>query len=274
MPRPERHYARLAGKIAIVTGGGAPEGGIGRSIGQLFAAEGAKVVLADLDRDRAEEVAQSIRASGGEAATTIGDVSNAEDCRRIVENAIEAFGPPTILVNNVGVSRSARSLVEIDMAEWSRVIGINLGSAVALSGFVIPSMKAAGGGAIVNIASIAGMQAYGGAAYGPSKAALIAFTRETALMHGRDGVRANVIAPGHIYTPHVGAMLTDDLRAARQNIGPLGMEGDAWDIAEAALFLASDAARFITGVLLPVDGGVTAIGPMAGHDLVARGANA
>lgn len=274
MTKSEPHCGRLAGKVAIVTGGGAPAGGIGRSIGELFAAEGAKVVLIDIDSERVEEVAQSIRVSGGVALTVLADVSVEDDCRKIVKNTVEAFGPPTILVNNVGVSRSARSLVDIDLAEWSRVIEVNLRSAVGLSGLVIPSMKQAGGGAIVNIASIAGMQAYGGAAYGPSKAALIAFTRETALMHGPDGVRANVIAPGHIYTPHVGAMLTDELRAARHNIGPLGIEGEARDIAEATLFLASDAARFITGVLLPVDGGVTSIGPMAGHDLIVRGANA
>ncbi len=101
---------------------------------------------------------------------------------------------------------------------------------------------------------------------------MIAFTRETALMHGRDGVRANVVAPGHVFTPHIGGMFTEELRAARRNVGPLGVEGDGWDVAEAVLFLVSDAARFITGVLLPVDGGVTEIGPMAGHALIERGA--
>lgn len=272
MPRPARYFDRLAGKAAIVTGGGAPEGGIGRSIGELFAAEGAQVVLVDLDLDRAEEVAQLIRGAGGTALAVAGDVSVAEDCRRVVDTATEAFGALQILVNNVGVSRSAPSLIDIDIADWARVIDVNLKSAVLMSGCVLPGMKTAGGGAIVNIASVAGMHAYGGAAYGPSKAALIAFTRETALMHGRDGVRANVIAPGHVFTPHVGHMFSQEMRRARRDIGPLGLEGDAWDIAEAALFLASDAARFVTGVLLPVDGGVTAIGPMAGHGLIERAA--
>ena len=257
-----------------MTGGGAPEGGIGRAIGQLFAREGAKVVLADLEIHRAAEVAETIQREGGSALPIAGDVSRHEDCRRIVDAVTQAYGTPTILVNNVGISRSAGSLVDMDLAEWSNVIDVNLKSAVAMSSLVVAGMKAAGGGVIVNIASIAGMQAYGGSAYGPSKAALIAFTRETAVMHGRDGVRANVIAPGHVYTPHVGKLMTPELRAARRDIGPLGIEGNARDIAEAALFLASDAARFITGVLLPVDGGVTAIGPMAGHHFIARGAGA
>jgi NAD(P)-dependent dehydrogenase (short-subunit alcohol dehydrogenase family) len=191
----------------------------------------------------------------------------------MVRTAVERFGRLDIRVNNVGVSRSAPSLVNMDFTDWSRVLE-NLKSAVAMSSFAIEPMKAAGGGAIVNVASIAGIEAYGGAAYGPSKAAMIAFTRETALMHGRDGVRANVVAPGHVYTPHVGAMLTDDLRAARRSVGPLGIEGDGWDVAEAVLFLASDAARFITGALLPVDGGVSEIGPMAGRALITRGVTA
>lgn len=271
MPRPSRTFDRLSGKTAIVTGAGSPEGGIGRSIAVLLAAEGARVCLIDQDRGRADEVATQIAAEGGEALALQGDVSAPAGCERMVRAAAEHYGRLDVLVNNVGVSRSAASLVDLDFNDWSRVFETNLKSAVAMSSFALPIMKANGGGAIVNIASIAGLQAYGGAAYGPSKAALIAFTRETALMHGRDGVRANVIAPGHIYTPHVGAMLTDELRAARRYVGPLGVEGDAWDIAEAVLFLASDAARFITGALLPVDGGVSEIGPMAGHALITRG---
>jgi NAD(P)-dependent dehydrogenase (short-subunit alcohol dehydrogenase family) len=271
MPRPTKTYDRVAGKAAIVTGAGSPEGGIGRSIAMLLAAEGARICLIDQDEARAQEVADLIVADGGEAFAAIGDVSEPEDCGRMTHLAIERHGGPDILVNNVGISRSAPSLIDFDFAAWSRVIDVNLKSAVAMSSFVLPAMKAGGGGAIVNVASIAGMQAYGGAAYGPSKAAMIAFTRETALMHGRDGVRANVVAPGHVYTPHVGAMLTDELRAARRDVGPLGIEGDGWDVAEAVLFLASDAARFITGMLLPVDGGVTEIGPMAGHALITRG---
>ena len=270
MPRPAATYARLTGKSAIVTGAGSPEGGIGRSIALLFAAEGARVAVIDQDAQRAGEVAAIITGEGGFAVAITGDVSNPDDCARMVREAAEACGAPDILVNNVGISRSASSLVDMDFAAWSQVIDVNLKSAVAMSSFAMPHMKAKGAGAIVNIASIAGIQAYGGAAYGPSKAAMIAFTRETALMHGPDGVRANVVAPGHVYTPHVGAMFTDELRAARHNVGPLGIEGDGWDVAEAVLFLVSDAARFITGVLLPVDGGVTEIGPMAGHALIQR----
>ena len=272
MPRPAVTYARLTGKSAIVTGAGSPEGGIGRSIALLLASEGARIAVIDQDMQRASEVVAIILGEGGFAVAITGDVSDPEQCAGMVKQAAEACGDPDILINNVGVSRSASSLIGMDFQAWSQVIDINLKSAVAMSSFTVPYMKAKGAGAIVNIASIAGIQAYGGAAYGPSKAAMIAFTRETALMHGRDGVRANVVAPGHVFTPHIGGMFTEELRAARRNVGPVGVEGDGWDVAEAVLVLVSDAARFITGVLLPVDGGVTEIGPMAGHALIERGA--
>jgi NAD(P)-dependent dehydrogenase (short-subunit alcohol dehydrogenase family) len=270
MPRPARSHDRLAGKAAIVTGGGSPEGGIGRAISLLLASEGAKVCVIDLEEARAREVADIIISEGGTAIAVAGDVSNKDDCKRMVEAALAAFGTVDILVNNVGISNSPQSLIDMDVELWQRVMDVNLKGAVLMSSNAVPAMKAAGGGAIVNIASIAGMQAYGGAGYGPSKAAMIQFTRETAVMHGPDGIRANVVAPGHVYTAHIAHMFTPEIRAARKNVGPLGIEGDDWDIAQAVLFLASDEARFITGVLLPVDGGVTQIGPLAGMGMVTR----
>lgn len=269
MPRPTRAWDRLAGKIAVVTGGGSPEGGIGRSIAVTLAGEGAKVCVVDLDEGRAEATAQEIRNAGGEAAVTLGDVSNPDECRRIVRECVAAFGGVDILVNNVGIS-SGHGVIDVDFAGWSRVIEVNLKSALAMSGFAVPEMIKRGGGSIVNIASIAGMSAYGATAYGPSKAALITLTKEIAALHGRDGIRANVVAPGHVYTAHVAHMFSPEMREARRKVGPLGIEGDSWDIAQAVLFLASDEARFVSGVLLPVDGGVTAIGPMAGHANIMR----
>lgn len=269
MPRPTRAWDRLVGKIAIVTGGGSPEGGIGRSIAVTLAGEGAKVCVVDLDAGRADATAQEIREAGGEAVVALGDVSNPDQCRSIVAECVAAFGGLDILVNNVGIS-SGNPLVDLDFAGWDRVMEVNLKSVVAMSGAAIPQMIARSGGAIVNIASIAGISAYGGSAYGPSKAAMIHLTKETAAMHGRDGIRANVVAPGHVYTAHIAHMFTPEVREARRKVGPLGIEGDSWDIAQAVLFLASDEARFITGVLLPVDGGVTAIGPMAGHANIMR----
>jgi len=271
MPRPSRTFDRLVGKAAIVTGAGSPEGGIGRTIALLLAAEGAAVSVVDVDAPRAEATAREIAEAGGSAHVLIGDISDPEVCRQIVADSAAAAGGVDILVNNVGIS-SSNPLVNVDFAAWSRVFDINLKTAVAMSSFAVPEMQARGGGAIVNIASIAGISGYGGSvAYGPSKAAMIALTRDIAAMHGRDGIRANAVAPGHVYTPHIGHMFSDAMRAARRRVAPLGVEGDAWDVAEAVLFLVSDAARFITGVLLPVDGGVTAIGPMAGHAFISRG---
>ncbi len=261
----------LTGRVAIVTGGGSAEGGIGRSIALTLASAGAAIAVVDLDISRAEEVRAVIEAAGGRAVAMAGDVADAERCAAMVGEVTVALGRLDILVNNVGLSATATSLTNLDVAALSRVFAINFQSAVAMTAAALPHFTAAGKGAIVNIASIAGMQAYGNIAYGPSKAALITFTRETAVMHGRDGVRANVIAPGHIQTPHIAGMMDADMRRARKNIGPLGVEGDAWDIAQAVLFLASDAARFVTGVLLPVDGGVSMVGPMTAHGLIERG---
>jgi NAD(P)-dependent dehydrogenase (short-subunit alcohol dehydrogenase family) len=269
MPEPKSHGQRLAGKTAIVTGAGT-EGdgvGIGRAIALVLAAEGARVCCVDLDRDRAEATAAQVIEKGGQAFASSGDVSNTEDCARIVREAVDRFGRLDILVNNVGISTAVR-LDTADEALWSRVFDVNLKSAMLMSKFSVPQMINGGGGSIVNISSIAGIRAHGGLAYGPSKAAMAQLAREIALMHGRDGIRANTVAPGHLMTPHAMHVLPPQAREARRKVGPLGIEGDAWDVAMAVLFLASDEARFITGVHLPVDGGVTEIGPLPAHALI------
>ncbi|MFV0646018.1 MAG: SDR family NAD(P)-dependent oxidoreductase [Sphingomonadaceae bacterium] len=270
---PENYLGRLTGKIAIVTGAGTRgEGfGTGRAIATLFAGEGAKVCLVDRDKDAVEATRLLIETQGGEAFVGIGDVTDAEDCERFVAETIERFGGVDVLVNNVGIASAADRMDDLDLARWQGIMDVNLKSAVLMGGQVIPAMRKRGGGAIINIVSIAGILAYGGMAYGPSKAAMIQLTREIALAHGREGIRANAIAPGHIYTPMLDGLIPDEMRDARRRAGPIGIEGDAWDIAYAALFLASDEARFITGTCLPVDGGVTVTGSMAAAGLLADG---
>lgn len=272
MPQPKNYNATLAGKVAIVTGAGS-EGdgiGIGRAIAVVLAGEGARVCLVDLNAERAEDTLKHIKAMGGEAFATAGDVTNRDDCARFVEEAVSRYGHLDILVNNVGVATP----VELDAADetaWSRVLNINLTSAMLMSRYSVPAMTQNGGGSIINISSIAGIRAHGSIAYGPSKAAMVALARELTVLYGRKGIRANTVAPGHVLTPLAQSLLPPEMRVKRRNVGPLGIEGDAWDVALAVRYLASDEARFITGVHLPVDGGVTEIGPLPAHALIESG---
>lgn len=261
---PKQFLGRLEGKVAIVTGGGAKGDGFGtgRAMAVLFAGEGARVCVVDRDEAAMARTLGYVEHVGGEAIAVAGDVTDEADCARVVQEAKRTFGKVDILVNNVGVASRSCGADALDMGEWQRVLDINLTSAVLMARAAVPALRNSGGGAIVNIVSIAGMLAYGGLAYGASKAALIQLTRDLALVHGGDGLRVNAIAPGHIYTPLVEGLLPPDMREDRRRAGPLGLEGDAWDVASAALFLASDEARFITGTCLPVDGGVTTVGSM------------
>lgn len=270
MPRPAKSYDRLSGKVAIVTGAGSEGIGIGKATALLMGAEGARVCVADIDRARAEATADEIKAAGNDAVAVAGDVGLLDDCRRIVEQAVGVFGGVDILVNNAGISPS-NPLTDFDAEVYQRVMDVNLRGAVALSAAVIPHMAKRGGGAIVNVSSIAGMQGYGTISYGAAKAGMYSLARDITASHGRQGIRANVIAPGHLQTSHVEGMMSAEMRAMRRRVGPLGTEGDSWDVARAAVFLASDDARFITGTIVPVDGGVTAIGPLVGYGLLMRG---
>lgn len=269
MPEPLRHYDRLTGKVAIVTGAGAEgeEIGIGRAIAFLLAREGAALVCADLDPARAEATAARIVAEGGKAMACAGDVSRAEDCAALVAAAVEHFGRLDILVNNVGISTPA-NLENVTLDLWNRTLATNLTSAMLMSKYAVAEMARVGGGSIVNISSLAGMRAMGAIAYGPSKAAMAQLSREIGVLHGRQGIRVNTVAPGHVMTPHAMSKIPAGMREARRKVGPLGVEGDAWDIAQAVLFLAGDESRFVNGIELAVDGGVTGIGPLAGHAFI------
>ena len=267
----QRPRFRLEGKVAIVTGAGSsgPGVGTGKATATLFAREGAKVLLVDRSARQAEETLSAIREEGGEASVFEGDVTSSEDCRAMVESAVQQYGGLHILFNNVGILGSG-SVVEVDEDHWDRVLEVNLKSMMLTGKHAVPRMAEGGGGSIINVSSIAGLRAgSGGAAvpYATSKAGVIGLTTTMAVTHGRDNIRVNCIAPGHIYTPMVAGTMPDETRDLRRRAGPLGTEGDAWDIAWAAVFLASDESRWVSGIVMPVDAGLLATTPLAmlGH---------
>jgi len=250
---------RLNGRVAIVTGAGSQTEGIGngRATAVLFAREGARVLLVDRRIEAAGLTARLIADEHGEAEPFAADVTSEAACRAMVERALERWGRLDILVNNVGIG-IAKRITEVTLEEWELQMRVNVTSMVLASKHAIPAMVAtAGGGSIVNISSIASQRGRGLAPYAASKGAVEALTRAMAADHGRDGIRVNAIAPGPAYTPMVSARgMPESVREARRKSTALGIEGTAWDIAWAAVYLASDEARWVTGVVLPVDGGV------------------
>ncbi len=255
---------RLEGKVAIVTGAGSsgPGVGNGKAAAVLFAREGARVLLVDAVLERAEETLSMIAGEGGEASCFQANVINAGDCARMVDAAVERYGRLDILDNNVGISRRG-TVVEVSEEDWDHVMAVNVKSIVLSSKYAIPRMIESGdGGCIINISSIAGLRAHSSTPYTASKAAVIGLTMSMAADHGPDGIRVNCIAPGLVYSPMVAPRMDDDLRRIRQNASPLRTEGDSWDIGYAALYLASDEARWVNGVTLPVDAGLTAVSPV------------
>ena len=250
---------RLTGKVAIVTGAGSRAEGIGngRAAAVLFAREGARVLLVDQRRAAAEDTLRLIGAEGGEAAVFEADVTRSEDCRALVAEAVGRWGRLDILDNNVGIGGRA-TVVDVSEDDWDHLMRVNVTSMMLTCKHAVPAMVQSGGGAIVNISSISALRPRGLTPYSVSKGAVIALTRAMAIDHAAQGIRVNCIAPGPVYTPMVYAGgMSVDLRDRRRQASPLGIEGSGWDIGYAALFLVSDEARYITGVVLPVDGGVT-----------------
>ena len=270
MPRPTQFHDRLRGWRAIVTGAGTLGDGVGtgKAIAALFAAEGARVALLDLDTERAATTLALVTELGGEAAIFAGNVADAADAERLSREALEWLGGLDVLVNNIGIASGTGQLHTVASADIDQVMAVNLGTVINMCRHTIPALLNGHGKAIVNIASIAGMLASGNSAYGPSKAALIQLTKELAVMYGRDGIRANCVAPGHVVTPMVAAHVAGEKRRVRRDIAPLGVEGDAWDIAQAALFFAGPESRFVTGVTIPVDGGAASILPLSAYEMV------
>lgn len=264
---------RVEGKVAIVTGAGSTPGpgvGTGKAAAVVLAREGARVLLVDLHPERAEITRRMIEEEGGEAAVLGADVTRAADCASMVGAALDAFGALDILVNNIGLA-ALGTVVDTSEEAWDRSLDVNLRTVFLASKHAVPAMAARGAGAIVNVASISALRGDGTAAYSAAKGGLLALTVDMAYSHGRQGIRVNAVAPGHITTPMVHSV-TDPARAEhfdrlRAEAGLLGTAGTGWDVAWAVAFLASDEARWITGVTLPVDSGVLSVTPlmMAAH---------
>jgi NAD(P)-dependent dehydrogenase (short-subunit alcohol dehydrogenase family) len=254
---------RLEGMVAIVTGAGSRGPGIGngRAAAILFAREGARVGLVDQVEDWAAQTQRMIQAEGGEACVVQADVTRAADCQRVVETVVARYGRISILHNNVGIGGSG-SVVDVDEAAWDEVMRVNVKSMMLMSKHVIPVMASEGGGSIINISSISAIRPRGLTPYTTSKGAVNALTQAMAIDHAAQGIRVNCIMPGPVFTPMVqSGGLTAEQRAQRIKASPLGIEGTGWDIGWAAVFLASPEARWITGQLLCVDGGVSLMSP-------------
>jgi NAD(P)-dependent dehydrogenase (short-subunit alcohol dehydrogenase family) len=244
----------FAGKVALVTGGG---NGIGAATCRAFAAAGAEVAVIDRDREAAERVAAGIAAGGGKAAAHALDVADGTAFRRVVETVAAQTGGLDILVNCAG-TMIRRTLDAMRQEDWERVLAVNLTGAFYGIQAALPHLRRRGGGAIVNIASIAGRRiSFGGTAnYTASKAGLLGLTRHAAYELGPDNIRVNAVCPGPTATAFGGAAPTPEQKAERARAIPLGRMVEPEDIADAVLFLAGPAARMITGIALDVDGGV------------------
>jgi NAD(P)-dependent dehydrogenase (short-subunit alcohol dehydrogenase family) len=251
---------RVAGKAAIVTGAGT---GIGRAIAMALAREGAKVAVAGRRREKLGEVAQAIRQAGGEALVTVCDVSSEADSYRAVKDAEEAFGHVNVLVNNAG-ALSVSTVESISVEEWDRLMAANLKGPFLMSRAVLPAMRQAGGGAIVNVGSVLGLVAMKDrAAYCASKGGVTMLTKAMALDHAQEKIRVNCICPAIVETDLIRELFSksEEGRRARDTrlaTLPLGKFGKPDDIAELAVFLASEESSWMTGTAIPVDGGLTA----------------
>lgn len=259
---------RLDGKVAIVTGCGSsePGWGNGKAIATLFARQGARVFGIDLTLEAARETQDIVNSEGGVMEIAAADVTKDEDVRAAVAACTQAFGRVDILVNNVGRSEPGDP-VTMSEETWDAQLDINLKSAFLTCKHVIPIMISQGGGAVVNISSVAGLQYVGKPqmGYAAAKAGLMQLTRTTAVVHAEANVRLNSVVPGLMNTPLVRRLADkyaggdyDAFVATRNKQVPMGRMGDSWDVAHAALFLASDEARYVTGTQLVVDGGLTA----------------
>ena len=247
---------RLQDRVAVITGGGS---GIGQAIAYRFAKEGAAIIAADLIPERADTTAKAIQASGGRAIAVKADVAKEADVIAMIADAVRAFGKVDILVNNAGLSRGG-DVTTISEEIWDLNLDIVLKGPFFCSKAVLPAMLERGSGVIINIASVNGLTGIGEEPYSAAKAGLINLTQNMAVRHGPKGVRVNAIAPGSIVTPIWNATVEKDPgvfdRLAK--LYPLRRVGTPEDIANAAFFLASDEASWITGTTLVVDGGLTA----------------
>jgi NAD(P)-dependent dehydrogenase (short-subunit alcohol dehydrogenase family) len=259
---------RLKDKVAIVTGAGSsgPGWGNGKATAVLFAREGAKVFAVDINPAAAQETGQIIDQEGGVCSVHHTDVTIADQVQAMVERCIETYGRVDVLHNNVGIVEVGGP-VEASEESWDRVVAVNLKSMFLTCKYVLPHMVTQGGGVIVNISSIVGIRYLGVpyVSYSATKAAILQLTQTVALQYAEKNIRANSILPGLMNTPMIVEPLKDaygdgdveKMIEVRNNQVPMKRMGDAWDVAHAALFLASDEAKYITGAQLVVDGGLT-----------------
>jgi NAD(P)-dependent dehydrogenase (short-subunit alcohol dehydrogenase family) len=258
---------KLDGRVAMITGAGS---GMGRAAARLFAAEGARVLVAEVDPDTGPKVEQEIRDAGGMATFVACDVSLAEQVAAAVEAAVSTFGALHVLYNNAGVWYPARGNYRPGITDapaplleeniWERTIDVNLKGTYLCCKYGIPAMREAGGGAIINVSSIAALRVGRGAsdAYTAAKGGIMTMTRTLAVEHAQYGIRCNCLFPGAVRTPLLGEMTPEQERATVATI-PLGRWGEPEDVAKMALFLASDDSSWITGQFFVVDGGFTAV---------------
>jgi 2-hydroxycyclohexanecarboxyl-CoA dehydrogenase len=256
--------ARFSGKVAVVTGGAS---GIGEASVRRMVAEDAKVVFADWDGERGERVAKEIAASGGpgKAVFVKADVSDEAACKALMERAAKEFGKLDILVNNAGI-RMYQTVVEADAASWSRLLGVNLMSYVFCSKYAIPELRKAGGGTIVNIASVRSITAGEKTVqYDTAKGAIASLTRGMAIDHGPEGIRINAVCPGPIFTPFHAKRIADSGKSVEDYNKDAAVRtmlkrpGRPEEVAACILFMASDDASYCAGSMMYVDGGMTAI---------------
>ena len=250
---------RLMDKRAFISGAG---GGIGRATALKFAAEGAAVIVSDIRATPAEETAQAITAAGGRAVTAIGDLTDPAACEAIFSSGAQALGGIDILFNNAGIiAAEDAGPVETPLAAWNATISANLTAVFLACKYGIPHLLAAGGGAIINNASLVALvgSAYPQIAYTAAKGGVLSMTREIAVMYGRKNIRANAICPGPTATPLVTAFMADQKAwEIRRPFMPMGRLGRPEEIANLVAFLASDEASYITGAAYPIDGGIHA----------------
>jgi NAD(P)-dependent dehydrogenase (short-subunit alcohol dehydrogenase family) len=256
---------RLSGKVAIVTGAAAQAEGVGNgsAVAMLFAREGASVVLVNRSLERGKALEETIRSEGGEASAFAADVTQPEATEAMAAFATERYSRLDVLHNNVGVGASGNTVTG-SLDDWNRLLQTNLTSAMLCCRACIPRMREGGGGSIINVSSSAGMLGLSGtpgaAAYTATKAGLQGLTLSVAADHAAEGIRANCLIVGTVYTPLV-AFIGDEGRERRRKAVPLQTEGTGWDVAYAAVYLASDESRWVSGVMLPIDGGLQNIRP-------------
>ncbi|HVS12079.1 MAG TPA: glucose 1-dehydrogenase [Planctomycetota bacterium] len=250
---------RLQGKVALITGAG---GGIGGEAARLFAAEGASVVAVDVDLGSAEKTARAVNEAGGRCEAVRADVSRSADCEAMVRRAEETFGKLDVLFNNAGILDAGDGDAQSTEEEvWERTLAVNLKGVFLGCKHGIPALRRAGGGSVINTASFVAVlgAATPQVAYTASKGGVVALSRELAVVHAREGIRVNALCPGPLRTELLMKILdTEEKRRRRLVHVPMGRFGEAREMAQAALFLASEEASFVTGTAFLVDGGITA----------------